>query len=323
VLLDFPGADKAFRAVLAKSPHNVDGLRYLGFVERREGKWDEALKHLLQAADRDPRNPGLMTTIGGETLMNMRRWDDARIWLDRALAISPDSPLALSYKISSYQLQGRLEEASKLLSAVPESGEDAQIAFMRSYQSLLERHYAKAVTELQAVLAQPQSSLNGWGPQLAINLGYAQLWAGDKTGAHDTLERLVKQLQPHATTVNDSMMPIMLAQAYAGLGENQRALEQGRRAAELYRDDSIYEPFAQIVLAQIQAMSGDHAAATAALPELLRVPSGVTLAQLKLDPFWDPLRKDASFQAIFNSHEDADAEPASSDASRNKAHQSR
>ena len=298
VLVDFPGADKAFRAALAKSPHNVDGLRYLGFVERREGKWDEALRHLLQAADRDPRNPGLMTTIGGETLSNMRRWDDARMWLDRALAISPDSTLALSYKILSYQLQGRLPEAAKLLHDVPESGEDAQIAWVRSYQSLLERHYDKAATELQAVLAQPESALNGWGPQLAINLGYAQLWAGDKTGAHNTLERLVKQLQPHATTVNDSMMPIVLAQAYAGLGENQRALEQGHRALELYRDDSIYAPLTQIVLAQIQAMSGDHAAAIAALPELLKVPGGVTLAQLKLDPFWDPLRKDAAFRKL-------------------------
>jgi len=48
-------------------------------------------------------------------------------------------------------------------------------------------------------------------------------------------------------------------------------------------------------LAQIQARFGDHDAAIAALPHLLEVPAGLTIANLKLDPFWDPLRKDPRF----------------------------
>lgn len=299
-LRDFSGAATAFKAVLEKSPHNAQVLQYIGLVERREGLWDDALKHLLLAADRDPRNPGLMTTIGGETLTNMRRWGDARMWLDRALAISPDSMLATAYKISTYQYQGRLQEAAKLLDAVPESGEDPQIAYVRSYQNLLERHFGKAVTELQAVLAQPESSLNGWGPQLAVNLGYAQLWAGDKAGAHATFERLVKQIEPQATVVNDSIMPIMLSQAYAGLGDDKLATEQAQRAVALYHDDHNYWPIARTVQAQIQVTTGDHASAVAALPALLKIPGGVTIAQLRLEPFWDPLRKDPDFQKLLS-----------------------
>src|SRR5438552_59904 len=46
------------------------------------------------------------------------------------------------------------------------------------------------------------------------------------------------------------------------------------------------------------ALFGDHDAAIAVLPELLRVPAGLTVANLKFDPFWDPLRNDPRFQKL-------------------------
>jgi hypothetical protein len=49
------------------------------------------------------------------------------------------------------------------------------------------------------------------------------------------------------------------------------------------------------VLAQIQAHFGDLDSAFAALPHLLEVPNGVTVGDLRVDPFWDPLRKDPRF----------------------------
>ena len=44
---------------------------------------------------------------------------------------------------------------------------------------------------------------------------------------------------------------------------------------------------AQATLAVIQARFGDHDAAVAALPHLLEVPAGITVANLKFDPIWD------------------------------------
>jgi len=60
----------------------------------------------------------------------------------------------------------------------------------------------------------------------------------------------------------------------------------------------VNKPAAEITLAQIQAQFGDHDAAIAALPHLLEVPAGLTTANLKLDPFWDPLRKDPRFHTL-------------------------
>jgi len=62
----------------------------------------------------------------------------------------------------------------------------------------------------------------------------------------------------------------------------------------------VNKPGSETTLAQIQARFGDHDAAIDALPHLLEVPAGLTIANLKLDPFWDPLRKDPRFQSCYN-----------------------
>jgi hypothetical protein len=89
-----------------------------------------------------------------------------------------------------------------------------------------------------------------------------------------------------------------LALSYAGLGEKEKALAQAREAVTNYQDDAIDKPQAEIVLAQVEAHVGQIDAAIAALPHLLEVPNGLTPGLLRLDPYWDPLRKDPRFQKL-------------------------
>ena len=51
-------------------------------------------------------------------------------------------------------------------------------------------------------------------------------------------------------------------------------------------------------LATVQAQVGDIDSAIAALPHLLEVPNGETSGDLRINPFWDPLRKDPRFQKL-------------------------
>ncbi len=92
--------------------------------------------------------------------------------------------------------------------------------------------------------------------------------------------------------------PSTLALAYAGLGEKAKALEQAQRAVRDYETDAVNKPAAETTLAQIQARFGDVDSAIAVIPHLLEVPAGLTIANLKLDPLWDPLRKDPRFQKL-------------------------
>ena len=295
---DFAGAQAAFEAALRQTPNNAQTLQFLALVERRQGRWDQAFAHMQQAAALDPRNAGLLTTIGGETLLNMRRFAEAQQWLDRALALAPNDALALSYKVSAYQSEGRLDEAARVLGSVAPADIDPGLASFRAYQRLLERNYPLAISELEPLLAQPDESLNGFRPLLTLTLGQAQRFGGNADNAKATMKRLIARIEPDAKRVDDTTIPVTLAQAYAEAGEGHKAVEQGQVALQLFANDANMRPSAQIGLAEALMVAGDQDAAIAQLESVLKMSGNVTPALLRLDPLWDPLRKNPRFEAL-------------------------
>jgi tetratricopeptide (TPR) repeat protein len=296
---DLPAAPAEFESAQAQAPNTALVLIPLALVERRLGRWDEALAHLQQAATVDPRNAGLMTTLGGETLGNMLRWEEDRQWLDRAIAVNPNAMLAVFYKIFSYQSEGRLQESARVLQAIAPADEDPMIATRRIYQAMLERRYDAAIAEAQSKLTQPEASLNGQGPWLRYGLAQAQLCAGQAAQAKTSFERLIAQIGPDgAVRVDDATLPVLLALAYAGAGQPQAAEKQGRRAVELYRSDAIEFPIAQEALAQVQAWAGQLDAAVDTLSAVQNRYGRSSPALLRLDPAWDPLRNNPRFRKM-------------------------
>ncbi|HEX4480195.1 MAG TPA: hypothetical protein VH082_05260 [Rudaea sp.] len=293
---DFEGARQAFENASQRTPNDSRTWQYLALVERREGRWDDAVAHFMNAIDLDPLNAGLMTTIGGETFVNMRRYDDALQWLDRALAISADSGLAITYKAMVFQNQGKLDEAAKLLDGF--SGDDPVLIVQRVYQRVLEHRYTQAVSEAQSELAKP-GELDGYRPLIQLYLGQAQACAGDAAAARATFAELIAHLTPLRDQIDDSLIPINLASAMAFAG-NPDALAQAQRAAQAYANDANMTPVAQAALAQAQMVSGDKAAAIRTLAASVNSRAGLPKALLKLDPMWDPLRTESSFQALLN-----------------------
>ena len=55
-------------------------------------------------------------------------------------------------------------------------------------------------------------------------------------------------------------------------------------------------------LAEIYAWVGEYDEAFRVLDHLLHTPNGMTVPLLKLDPAWDPLRKDPRFQALIDKY---------------------
>ena len=98
--------------------------------------------------------------------------------------------------------------------------------------------------------------------------------------------------------VDARLLPCFLALAHSDLGEKEKALEYARQGVADYQNDVLAMPFAESVLAQTQARFGETDAAIAALPHLLEEVNGLTRGNLRIDPAWDPVRKDSRFQKL-------------------------
>ncbi|PYL19153.1 MAG: hypothetical protein DME30_01505, partial [Verrucomicrobia bacterium] len=86
----------------------------------------------------------------------------------------------------------------------------------------------------------------------------------------------------------------------AGLGRKEEALREGRRAVELLpvEKDSMNGAVMVEYLAVIAAWVGDKDLACEQLASVIRRPSSLSYGQLKLLPFWDPLRGDPRFEKL-------------------------
>src|SRR5438309_5293759 len=115
VLRDFEGAVSAYGEAQKRLPNNSFVLKNLAFVQRRLGHWQEAETSFKKALELDPRNFQLLGSIGGEFYSHLRRFDDARAALDRALEISPDAASVRASKAVVFQRQGSLDEAAREL----------------------------------------------------------------------------------------------------------------------------------------------------------------------------------------------------------------
>jgi serine/threonine-protein kinase len=86
----------------------------------------------------------------------------------------------------------------------------------------------------------------------------------------------------------------------AALGRKEEALSEGRRAVELLpvKKDPINGAQMIKYLAMIAAWVGEKDLACERLATAVRDPGDISYGQLKLLPFWDPLRGDPRFEKI-------------------------
>ena len=92
----------------------------------------------------------------------------------------------------------------------------------------------------------------------------------------------------------------MLGMIDAALGRKDEAIREGRRAVELLPldKDSINGALAIEYLAVTYAWAGETERALEQLKHAATIPSDVSYGQLRLHPFWDPLRGDPRFEKI-------------------------
>jgi TolB-like protein len=303
IVRNFDSALAAYEEARKRLPNSALVYEYRGFILRRLGRWQEAETSYKKAIELDPLDVQLLTSVGNEFYLYLRRFDDAVASIDRALQVAPEAAGGHANKAAVLQATGRLDEARQELALVPDDLLDDWIVAARVTQAIYERRLSEAINIIERKLNSlaPNQPLDAFAKAFLVQMGQCQEWLGQHEAARQTFERAVHEIKPTPDTIvrpDANGTPSVLAQAYAGLDEKEKALQQAGQAVKDYDGDAVNQPQAAAQLAQIQARFGDIDSAIAALPHLLEVPAGLTVANLKFDPLWDPLRNDPRFQKL-------------------------
>jgi TolB-like protein/Flp pilus assembly protein TadD len=304
-LHDYDAARTTFLRVGKMLPGSSEIPAALGQIARRRGNWDKAVAYYNQALVLDPRNVELLTEAA-DNFDDLRRFDDALKLYDRALDIRPNDLDLLASKAAIYQAQGNLAEAGNCLGGVNALTPSYEAVAQKVEQLIFERKRREAVQLLERRFAQFQ-----FGSELEVGifqefLASSRLLAGDFPGAKASAEQARNILEVLCKNQPDNDFPaIFLARAYAILDEKDSAYKEAKRVADLLQNDAVRRPGAEENVALIEASFGDNARAISTIARLLQMPyqsslyaTPVTPALLRLDPAWDALRSDPTFQRL-------------------------
>jgi len=303
---DYERALSEFEIAKRDLPNEAEAYSAIAAIQRRQGKWAESTANFERAASLDPKNANVLFNLG-LNYMAQRDFETADEIFDRGIVADPQSFASRGMKCAlAIAWKGDVEFVEKQLSLVPaEFDPDGLVTASRVGTLALQRRFADALQMVQQfrgeTLLYPET---GRCPKALVE-GRLYLHQGEKVKAQAAFERarpVAEQLVREAP--EDPGRHVQLGAVLAGLGQKEDAINEGKHAVELLPEsqDAFGGPQATAGLAEIYASVGAYDEAFRLLDHLLKVPNGLTVPTLKLDPAWDPLRKDPRFQALIDSY---------------------
>jgi serine/threonine-protein kinase len=311
-----------FNRTLELQPNNALARQYCAAVYRRRGEWERSLADSQRAQELDPRDAQIPGNIG-VTYLFLRQWKDAERAGLRALALDPHNAIAaLALLISRLNATGDVESARRALDGFPEAIKSLTLSSLISGSGfnaggsvvaiigtqidldVIERRFTDA---FEAFEKEGSNSELGHFRQLSGRAALRVL-AGQPEAAKSAGEEALPLLEARFRERPDDTFAIAeLSWVYLALGRYADALRVSRQAADSLpiEKDALNGQGFQLRLAQIEARAGAPEEAIKRLRRLLSIPAGwnVSIARLKIDPVWDPIRNRPDFQQLLSGPE--------------------
>ncbi|PYL29002.1 MAG: hypothetical protein DMF39_07850 [Verrucomicrobia bacterium] len=308
VYLDYDGALAELEIARRSLPNDSRIFFRMGLIQRRQGRWEESMRNFERAIEIDPRNLNTLRNIA-DSYGNARRYAERKSKFDRMLTIEPNNLevkaerafVEVDWKADTGPLHQMIDEIRTTSPAVR-----PKIGGLWLLCALAERDIAAAK---DALLTSGETPLG----QDAVNFtrafaeGVIARMTNDEqkarlafTAARAAQEKTVQAEPDYGPAL------CVLGVIDAALGRKGDALREGRRAVELLpvEKDSINGMVMIQYLAIIAAWVGEKDLACEQLATAVRYPtSGMALSygELKLMPWWDPLRGEPCFERIVTS----------------------
>jgi serine/threonine-protein kinase len=302
---DYDGALAELEVAGRTLPNDPQVFELTGYILRRRGQQDDGLRNLQRALELDPRNYFTLQQIA-LGYFNLRRYSDIIAVLDRALSIKPDDVdtrvtralVSLDWKADTAPLHQTIEE-------IRTKGDPEAIKSVADNWFLCALAERDAASAQEALAALGDNFFGNDAIHLFRSFGEGLIARMDKndaeahaafTAARAEQEKRLQTQPYYAPAI------CVLGLIDAGLGNKEAALREGRRAMELLpcSADSINGAHMIEYFAIIAAWVGEKNVALEYLNKAEQIPcyGTITYGQLKLTPYWDPLRDDPRFEKI-------------------------
>jgi TolB-like protein/Tfp pilus assembly protein PilF len=303
---DYERALAEFEIAKRDLPNEAQAYLAIGAIQRRQGKWAESTANLEKAATLDPKNTNILINLASSHIA-LRNFETAEKILDRLMAIAPRSLEACGLKgFMAVLWKGDLSAAEKAFSSVPPENDMSGImTWGRGWILTLERKFPAALELLEGFRGDTMFTTTTAPYPTAFAKGLIHLLQGDKTKARAEFEKareISEKLLREAP--GDAARHAQHGRILAALGQKQEAIAEGKRAVELLPEsqDALDGPQCTSALAEIYACTGEFDEAFRLLDHLFAIPCNLTVPMFKLDPAWDPLRKDPRYQALIDKY---------------------
>jgi len=306
---DYEAALRELGLAAEALPNDGDVGLYTAAVERRRGKWTQAIAAYQHAEQVDPRNP-VMLYDSAQTYFGLRDWRTAAERMDRVLALFPDSfNVKIQRAYIEFLWKGSTAPIKAALESLPPNFDpDGVVTFARWDVSLMDRDVVAAQKALAACQLDTIASQTGVPLPKSYLQACVDLVRGDAAKARTEFETARPSIEKIVVnSPQDGTRRAQLGLLYAFLGRKEDALREGQRAMELKPiahdviEGAVVEDFYTLTCARLE----ESDKAISRIQRLLTTPfavdyadESITLSDLRQRWEWDPLRKDSRFQKI-------------------------
>ena len=310
---EYDRALSEFQRAVELQPNDAAPLILLAATHRRQGAWGRCLSEYEKAQRLDPRDSLVPASIG-TTYTQLRKWKEGGRAASHALALDPRSSGTITSLLNNcLNGTGDIKEARRIISGFPSENRISSRTYRidvvgligeRAYLSVLERDFS---TALQIWEPRPNDTATetelgpAARPAIHVLAGDTASTRGESNKVREVLETTLR------TRPDDLNTLVQLSWTYLALGLKAEALNAARQATNILpvEKDSMSGTGILTNLAEVEAQAGETDEAIKTLHYLLSIPAGmeVSLARLRIDPVWDPIRNDPGFQQLLTGTE--------------------
>jgi serine/threonine-protein kinase len=295
---DLEKALEFFNNAAQKDTGDYEPLFYAAMVYRRMGKWNETSNLIKQIIALDPQEALCLTNIG-LTYTYFHKYDSALMFHQKAIDVMPAWVSPYKNKIEALILKyGNTIEAWALLdTAVIRTGNN--LSEFKIILDIYDREYAEALKEAEK--SHPGDfGING---KKYMMLGRIyDLLKNSKNARVYYDSALVCFKNEIENDKDNSEIQGLIGLAYAGEGDKNNAISEGKRAVALVKFNSMDKSDMILNLARIYTMVGEYDQAINTidylLPPPLNIPNGFSANLLQIDPGWKPLMNQQAFKTL-------------------------